>query len=445
MEADPGGAQGVLHLVDGGLQIALKVEGLPPVAVRGGLLAGFEGGIRHQLIHGGRARPLPGRALQGRQGAVGLAATHEGLGIGDAQGPVVRIQPHGRLEFADGLVIGAELGVDAGIQDHELRQMRVFLDQVGGEATGLLSLVGAQLGQGQAVGLGGAIADPPRVQVGFEVSDGPFRVFEAEFPQAGAAQVEAQVIGLLLVAIMFGAGQGVRDAVRVDRVGAQKFGGAGVAGMAGFAHPLEEARHGKGIVTRVRQGGNADAVRLLLVVPGEVNLALEGQALNAGDGRHARVGIHLGPQDGGGDHEQGGGDGNLLLVLDGPQQMALADMGDFMGHDRRQFGLGLGSGHQTGEDPDLTVGARKGVDHGLVDEKEGEAASAGLGGGHQPFPQILQIIRQQGIVQHRQGLAHAAHEGLAQLPLLGTGHDGVRGTAEIRQLIGVIRPRTGPG
>ena len=120
-------------------------------------------------------------------------------------------------------------------------------------------------------------------------------------------------------------------------------------------------------------------------------------------------------------------------------------MGDFMGHDRRQFGLGLGSGHQTGEDPDLTVGARKGVDHGLVDEKEGEAAPAGLGGGHQPFPQILQIIRQQGIVQHRQGLAHAAHEGLAQLPLLGTGHDRVRGTAEIRQLIGVIRPRTGPG
>ena len=131
--------------------------------------------------------------------------------------------------------------------------------------------------------------------------------------------MEAQVIRLLFVAVLLGPGQGVGDAVGIDRVGAQKFRGAEVTGVAGLAQPFEKARHGEGVVAGARQGGDADAVGLFLVVAGEIDPSLDGQALETGDGRRPGVDVHLGAEDGGGDHQQGGGNGELLLVLEGAQ------------------------------------------------------------------------------------------------------------------------------
>ena len=119
--------------------------------------------------------------------------------------------------------------------------------------------------------------------------------------------------------------------------------------------------------------------------------------------------------------------------------MALADVGDFVRQDRGEFGFGLRRGDQAGEDADMAIGAGEGIDRRLIDEKEAVTPTARLGGGHQPLPQVLQIVRQQGVIQHGQGLADAAHEGLAELAFLGIGHEGIRRAAEVRQTEGFFR------
>ena len=91
MEADTRGAQGILQLVDGRLQVTLEVQGLAAIAMGGGLAAGLEGGIGHELIEGGAPLLEPHGTLQGGQGPLGLAGGNEGLGVGRAQGLIVRI------------------------------------------------------------------------------------------------------------------------------------------------------------------------------------------------------------------------------------------------------------------------------------------------------------------------------------------------------------------
>ena len=209
--------------------------------------------------------------------------------------------------------------------------------------------------------------------------------------------------------------------------------------MTGLTQPLEKAWHGKRIVAGARQGGDADAVGLFLVVAGEIDPPLHGQALDTGDGRRSGIDVHLGAEDGGRDHQQGGGNGELLLVLQGAQQVALADVGDLVGEDRGELGFRLRRSHQAGKDANMSIGAGEGVDCRLIDEKEAVTPATGLGGGQQALTEVFQIVRQQGIIQHRQRLAHAAHEGLAELALLGPGHEGVRRAAKIRQADGLFR------
>ena len=71
--------------------------------------------------------------------------------------------------------------VDARIQDDEFGQMRLLLDQVAQSLPGLLGAPGPQVGQGQAVVLGGAVAETTGRQIGAEVGDGLVRVLETLF------------------------------------------------------------------------------------------------------------------------------------------------------------------------------------------------------------------------------------------------------------------------
>jgi hypothetical protein len=94
----------------------------------------------------------------------------------------------------------------------------------------------------------------------------------AERAQTRTGEMEAQAVGFLAVAEALSAGQGVGDAVGGHRVGAQQFRCAAVVDAARAGQLLEEAGHGEGVVAGAGEGVDADAVGLLLVGAGEVDL-----------------------------------------------------------------------------------------------------------------------------------------------------------------------------
>ena len=77
--------------------------------------------------------------------------------------------------------------------------------------------------------------------------------------------------------------------------------------------------------------------------------------------------------------------------------MALADVGDLVGHDRSEFGLGLGIEKESGIYPDDSTGRGECIQFLAVDDDEGKTMVPEFGARREPVRDVLEITVEQRI------------------------------------------------
>ena len=244
--------------------------------------------------------------------------------------------------------------------------------------------------------------------------------------------------GLFRHRVLFRPAAGVGDARRGQGMSTQEFEQGVFRQAAGPQHALEETRHVPRIVTGGGQDLQADAVRFPLVAAGEIDLALDAAGAGGGQGRTAQLGV-LGPQQHGGDDGGGHGQAHLAGGLHGAGDVALGDVGDFVGQHGGQFSFRFREGDEPAVDADMAAWACEGIDHLRVHHEEVEFTPAVFAAGHQAVAQVLEIVRDLRIFHQMQGAAQGAHEGLPQGAFLFAGEVGLGAGTHLRQAHGLAR------
>ena len=111
--------------------------------------------------------------------------------------------------------------------------------------------------------------------------------------------------------------------------------------------------------------------------------------------------------------------------------MLLGDVGDLVCEYRGQLAFRLGGFYKACVGADIAAGSGEGVDLVVVDDEEMKLSSSGSAVLGQAFAEVLHVVVDQGVVEHRLILAHAAHEGLPELLLCLGGHHGAGAGAEV--------------
>ncbi len=214
---------------------------------------------------------------------------------------------------------------------------------------GLVELAAAALREGQAVA--GGVQTRVLVELGAEALGGQARGVLVVQLHAGAHQLVEQAVAASVAGELLGAVAGIGYPQLVDRVGEEEFGRH--AGVAVLAHQaLEHARHVARVVAGALQVEQADAIRLLLVLPREAALCLDRRRLGRGDGGDPGIagtrcgGDHAGQQRGHQRHL------HALLFFQSAGEVALREVGQFVGQHRGVFALVLRVEQQAGVDAD---------------------------------------------------------------------------------------------
>ncbi len=233
---------------------------------------------------------------------------------------------------------------------------------------------------------------------------------------------------------MLGAVAGVGDTRFGHRVSQQEFRRlALVAVLARQA--LEHVGHGARVVAGADHGGDADAVGLLLVLPGEAQLVLDRCGLGAGDGSDTGV---AGTRCGGNNAGQHGGHHrylHALLRLDATGEVALAQVAEFVCQYCDVFAFGLGIDEQAAIDADHAARGGKGVDLFVADQDEGQAVVLQFTGLRQAVNAGLDVILELRVVERIDLVAQHAQPGAAELEFLLRRDDGRAGIAQRRQVV----------
>ena len=153
-------------------------------------------------------------------------------------------------------------------------------------------------------------------------------------------------------------------------MGAQQFRRAAFVDARRPCQLLEKAGHGEGIVTGACQRVDADAIGLLFVSAGEVDLFLGRETLHTGHGGDAGAWVDRGPEHRRGEHQRHGRNRHLLLHLERAHQVLLAHVCKLVRDNGREFRLGLGGQDQPGVDADVSGRSGKCIDAWVVDNEK---------------------------------------------------------------------------
>ena len=242
----------------------------------------------------------------------------------------------------------------------------------------------------------------------------------------GAHELEIRAVRVHATGVLPRPVAGVGDAALGQGVGEQEFRWPGVT-AGGRLHHLEHVGGAIGVEARPGQVLDTHPVGLLFVGTTELELILLGRRLGAGHRRHAGIAGARGDRHHTAQHAEQGGNPRPLLRLDTAGEVALADVGQFVGQDRRQFGLGLRLLNQAVVHAHHPARNREGVDGGVVHRNEFDTPIPEFTGFRQSVDQAFQIILQQRVFHrghlaaerhqpdpaHHVFLAHRQHTGLA--------------------------------
>ncbi len=288
-------------------------------------------------------------------------------------------------------------------------------------------------GDGLPVPIGGG---PGRFRILFELMPEPCQgipwLVLQQRPQSGLNEIEVQPVRNLWPRHVGGAVLGFRHAVDRHRVGAQEFGRPFAAGAADAPDFLEKIRHAGGVVTGQGEGLDADAIRFGFVGPRVIDVHLL---------RH-RLTAHQGSRDGFaaaasgeryGQHAQGDRDGHALGALDGPVQVQLGDVGDFMGQNTGDLVLVVCRQDQAAVQRDDAARRGECVDARLVDDHEGEWLLRLVAVGHQPESHVREMPADEGVLHQDLVGPHLHEYGAGVFLLLTIGKKVVRRIAQVWQ------------
>ena len=234
-----------------------------------------------------------------------------------------------------------------------------------------------------------------------------------------------------------GAVAGLGDAVGGDRVGAQELRHLDACEAGAAPEDLEEVGHRVRVEPRVGEQRDADAVGLVFIGAGEVDLLLHRGALRDRDtGLHGIAGAGRHSDQDGGDERGGGGDALATPRLDGACDMPLGDMRDLVREHARELRLVRGGGDETLVEADEAPGQREGVDARVAHHEEPEPP---LQIGHlrgDPAAERLDVIVGLGVLHDEPLFAQTAHHGHADAELLVEAERRVGRRADIGQVVG---------
>lgn len=259
----------------------------------------------------------------------------------------------------------------------------------------------------------------------------PSRILQGAYAGLHPAEFGAAFANLSGVHLA-GSVAGVGNPIERYRVGAKEFRDVVPGPAREFLQALEEVRHRVWVEARSLEDLHAHAVGLGLVGTGKVELLLQasGHAPGHDSGSQIRV-------DGGGENarqdSEAGGKVDVAPACEHARDMALRDMGDFMGDHGGQLGLVARLQYQPDMDAENAAGHRKGIDLVIVDREEVE----------RPFGlrRMRQKLAAEGVnvevdlgVGDQGGAAmDLAQQGSAEFALLCRAQDTARGLAQIRQ------------
>ncbi|MNF67355.1 hypothetical protein D3C84_491670 [compost metagenome] len=286
LEVVGGAAFGEVELFDGLIVVADQGEKL-----RTGLVQAD--GVAAEAAHLGDLVPdirvfaaLLQQLVEGALGIPGKSLLHQQVDAGLVQWVIVRVVAHEPFDAALCLrqAVGGDVQFDLGQVVGDILGCR--LQQGLQVLAGLRVLATLDLRQGQAVA--GGLQLGGLVEHGAKTLGRQARGVFVDQLHAGAHQLIAHAVDCAAGLGLFGAVAGVGDARFGNRVSQEEF--RRLAVVAVLAHQaLEHARHGAGVVAGLLQIDQADAIGLLLVLPGEAPLLLDGRRLGRGDGGHADV------------------------------------------------------------------------------------------------------------------------------------------------------------
>ena len=106
-------------------------------------------------------------------------------------------------------------------------------------------------------------------------------------------------------------------------------------------------------------------------------------------------------------------------MIDGPNDMALSDVRDLVGEDRRELALRLRRQDHSGVEPDEPTRRGERIQRVVLDHEESEREIATIGRRGQPVSERLNVLLDQRIVDQRQPRSNLAHERFAERTLVG--------------------------
>ena len=232
------------------------------------------------------------------------------------------------------------------------------------------------------------------------------------------------------------------DALVGDRVVAQ------VSRHAAFDEPhrrlqaLHEGCHRGVVEARRIEPLEAEPVRLVLVLAGEVDLCwivsacvaaiapTAASPLDAPPLREARIATRESSER----HQH-----RILLRGECARDVVLRHVGDFVRQHARELRFRLREQDQAGVDADEAAGQRERIDLRIGHREELEVLLDVGRSRDQPVPELVQVVVDLGIVDIAAARAELAHDRLAELPLLRRREIGLRDVAQVGQVLRIGR------
>ena len=221
-----------------------------------------------------------------------------------------------------------------------------------------------------------------------------------------------------------------------ERVGEQELGRL-VHESKRCLHTLEHAPHPVGVESGAFQGVEADPVRLLLAGAAETQRLVLGVCLGAEQRGHPGLAAPAG-----GDGQRGKQTGEHpgrhgALLLDAAGVVALAQVREFVGDDRRVFALVVGIEKQAEIDADDAPRHGERVDLGVVDQHGGQRGLADARKLREAVDIDLDVVLEDRIRDRGDARANLLQRDLGEFPFGCGRYEPGRPVAEFRQLRGL--------
>ena len=167
-------------------------------------------------------------------------------------------------------------------------------------------------------------------------------------------------------------------------------------------------------------------------MPCEIDLLLCCGSLSKRNASLCRIGASAdGTRDQGAEHERGAQEALAAVCVNGPRDVPLGDVRDFMSEDTGELVLIAGRFDEPGVYADVTAGQRKCVDTRVVDDKESEIVVALVGLCGDAMPDLVDVFGDLRVFDNLAAAANILHDRAADLCLGRFGQQGVGRAAHV--------------